>query len=113
MTRSLSERLTLASIHMHSCSHARGDGAIVAEPTVATSGSMSKVATDANQLAFAVSTTYSAKDNDDRVIAEGEVTYVVVYDLDEGPAPEADEIEEYAHHGALFQVFPFVREHVS
>lgn len=107
------ERLSLRSIHLHKCSQERGDGELGMKQTMEAEASLSPVEWEDSDLAYTVTLQYHVTNGNNGVLARGDVTFLAAYDLEAGAEPTEEEVRDYAFHGVVFQVHPFIREHVA
>jgi hypothetical protein len=106
--------ITLLSVHMHSCSHERGPGDPSGEPNVETQGQLQPTTVEDGQLGYLVSLSYKIVNADsDDPIATGEVAYAATYSLADGLELTDVQVEQFGLQGVLFQVHPFLREHMA
>lgn len=108
-------RLALVSVHMHGCTHQRGPGSVGTEHTVETGGEIQAIDNlPDGQVAYLVTLNYRiANTETEDEVAAGAVGFIAAYQLAEGPALTAEQIERFGQTGALFQVHPYIREHVA
>lgn len=106
--------ISLRSVHMHSCSHERGPGDPSGQPEVETQGQLQATSSDDGQLGYLVSLTYKILDSDSKdPMATGEVVYYAAYELAEDLKLSDDQVQQFGLEGVLFQVHPFLREHMA
>lgn len=106
--------ITLLSLHMHSCNHERGPGDPTAEPLVETQGQLQPTRIEDGQLGYLVSLSYKIVNADsEESIASGEVAYAATYSLADDLELTNEQVEQFGFRGALFQVHPFLREHLA
>lgn len=111
------QRLTLRSIHLHSCTHTRGGASPTADARFESNGEVQPIAPpDADKIAYLVKIDYKffpASEDEFEPIATGDAAFIASYDLDEGWRPTEDQVEHFAFNGVIFQVHPYIREHLS
>lgn len=99
---------------MHQCSHERGPGDLNGEPLVETEGQLQPMRVADDQLAYLVRLSYKlANAETEEPIATGVVTYAATYELADGLDLSEEQVELFGRQGALFQVHPFLREHLA
>ena len=111
-------RLALRSIHLHSARHERGDGDPNVEMTISSRGALRPTTSPERELlAYKVSIEYlfrgdGAGEESGSEVASGAVTFLATYEVT-GDALVEDQIEDFAYNGVLFQVHPYLREHIA
>ena len=65
------------------------------------------------QLAYLISLNYQIQNDNEEQVAHGAVAYIAAYTVGDGPALTEEQIEAFGQGGALFQVHPYIREHVA
>lgn len=115
MTTDYLQSISLQSVHLHSCHHQRGPGVIDSDPVVDTRGTLQPVGgLDAGELAYVVTLKYAFQNSEtDEEIASGEVAYVASYRVADEISLSEDQVHQFGNQGALFQVHPFLREHLA
>jgi hypothetical protein len=111
----LAQHLSLVSIHLQSCGQERGPGdGSDPNQSLESQGGMGLLEdVPEDRMGFGFTLDYTVRDSAREIVLQGQAMYVVMYQRDEETAATLEQVEAYARHGALFQVYPFLREHVA
>jgi hypothetical protein len=106
--------IELRSLHLHSAEHRRGFASVTDDVELKSDGELQHYFDEGDRtLGYLVSLNYvvSAPDAENEV-AKGSVAFVATYDVHEGCDLTEEQLQEFGHGGAVFQVHPYIREHV-
>lgn len=111
------EQIELRSLHLHSARHERGAGSLTDEVDLTSTGDIEPyLDEELAQLTYLVSMEYRIGEPEgaaDDALATGAVQFAVTYDLIDGLVPTEAQCREFAYAGVVFQVHPYIREHVA
>lgn len=117
--RSYLRKVALRSIRMHSSRHERGEGAPSSDMSFSSQGSIQpNPRPESDILAYLVTVEYSFGGNvadetpSPNEVARGAMSYLATYDVQGEPLTDEQEAD-FAFNGVLFQVHPYLREHLA